>query len=291
MRDQAVRLRLAAQAPPLQKIDTGTGGPRVIAVASGKGGVGKTSLVVNLGLVLGRMQQRVLLLDADLGLANVEILLGLVPRFSLRDVLYGDKHIRDVVTPTTYGVRVVSGGSGLYELANLDSAQQARLLDMLLYFRDDTDCILIDTGAGINKSVIGFTAAAGEVIVVITPEPTSLTDAYSLLKVLARFGIVTEARVVVNRAAGDREGEQVAARLASAAERFLRLPVRHLGTIAEDATVATAVMCQRPLVVAHPASPAARQIEAIAHRLLYREAVPACQGNFVSRLLRAFGLG
>jgi len=260
-------------------------------VASGKGGVGKTSLVVNLGLVLGRLQQRVLLLDADLGLANVEILLGLAPRFSLRDVLYGDKHIRDVVTPTTYGVRVVSGGSGLYELANLDSAQQARLLDMLLYFRDDTDWILIDTGAGINKNVIGFTAAAGEVIVVITPEPTSLTDAYSLLKVLARFGIVTEARVVVNRAAGDREGEQVAARLASAAERFLRLPVRHLGTIAEDAAVATAVMCQRPLVVAHPASPAARQIEAIAHRLLHREAVPACRRNFVGRLLRAFGLG
>jgi len=290
MRDQAVRLRFAAQAPPLQKIHTGTGGPRVIAVASGKGGVGKTSLVVNLGLVLGRMQQRVLLLDADLGLANVEILMGLAPRFSLRDVLYGDKHIRDVVTPTAYGVRVVSGGSGLYELANLDSAQQARLLDMLLYFRDDTDCILIDTGAGINKNVIGFTAAAGEVIVVITPEPTSLTDAYSLLKVLARFGIVTEARVVVNRAAGDREGEQVAARLASAAERFLRLPVRHLGTIPEDAAVATAVMRQHPLVLAHPASPAARQIAAIAHRLLHREAVPACQGNFVSRLLRAFGL-
>lgn len=268
----------------------GPGGPRVIAVTSGKGGVGKTNLVVNLGLVLGRMQQRVLLLDADLGLANIEIFLGLVPRYTLRDVLYGDKHIREVVTPAPYGVGVVSGGSGLYELANLDSAQQARILDMLLYFRDGTDYIFIDTGAGINKNVIGFAAVAGEVIVVITPEPTSLTDAYSLLKVLARFGIVAEALVVVNRAANELEGENVAARLAQAAERFLRLRVRHLGTVSEDAAVSAAIKKQYPLVLSHPTCPAARQITAIAQRLRHGEAAPARNGNFVSRLLRAFGL-
>ncbi|MEW5762013.1 MAG: MinD/ParA family protein [Bacillota bacterium] len=291
MRDQAVQLRLAAQIPPLQKLDLGPGGPRVIAVASGKGGVGKTSLAVNLGLVLGRMGRRVLLLDADLGLANAEILLGLAPRYSLRDVLYGDKHIREVVTPGPHNLWVVSGGSGFYELANLDSAQQSRVLEMLRYFRDDTDYILIDTGAGINKNVIAFAAAAGEVLLVITPEPTSLTDAYSLLKVLARFGVPAEVGAVVNRAADEFEGQAVAARLTGAADRFLRFPVRHLGTVCEDRAVGLAVKRQAPLVLAYPGSPAARNIVAVAHRLAEGGAPPGKNGNFVTRLLRAFGLG
>ncbi len=172
---------------PVVRRDDMPYGPRAIAVASGKGGVGKTSLSVNLALCLAKMGLKVTLFDADLGLANAEVLLGLFPSFSLYEVLYGDKTIEEITVQGPLGINVVSGGSGCLEMANLDHARRQRLLKMFNQFSGPDDIIIIDNGAGINKNVLGFVAAAGEVIIVVTPDPTSLTDAYALIKVLDNF--------------------------------------------------------------------------------------------------------
>ncbi|MCL6557868.1 MAG: MinD/ParA family protein [Firmicutes bacterium] len=265
-------------------------GPRVIAVTSGKGGVGKTSIVVNLGLILARLGRRVLLFDADLGLANIEVMLGISPPYTLYEFLYGNRSMEEVVYSGPKGLQIISGGSGIDELAHLDSAQRQRILEFLPYLRARTDFVLVDTGAGISRNVLGFVAAAEEVVIVITPEPTSLTDAYSLIKVLSKFKVHAEARLVVNRARDEREAQQTANKLRLVCSRFLNFDLSYLGAILEDGAVGQGIKNQQPFVLTQPYSVASRNLNRIADLLIEgKECAPKAAERFLDRLLRLFG--
>lgn len=263
-------------------------GPRAIAVASGKGGVGKTSLSVNLALCLAQMGRGVTLFDADLGMANVEILLGLAPPYSLYEVLYEDKTLEEITVEGPLGINVISGGSGFLEMANLDNTRRQRILGMLNQLNGRDDFVIIDTGAGINKNVLGFVAAAGEVIIVVTPEPTSMTDAYALIKVLANFKVHSEVHLVVNRAADRREAMRTLGRISTVTERFLEIKLNSLGWIPEDKKVSQAIKSQQPYFLTSPNSSASRSVAGIAEFLL-EGARPSSSEGFWGKLMGLFG--
>ncbi len=287
--DSNIKKGTAAEGP-------GGQGARVIAVSSGKGGVGKTSLVVNLAITLAAMGKRVVIFDADLGLANAEVLMGITPPGTLFDCLYGNKDIADIIIPGPCGVKLVSGGSGFLELANLDNARRQEVIESLSYFDREADFLIVDTGAGISKNVLGFVAAANEVMVVVTPEPTSLTDAYSLIKVLAMFKMHPEVMLVINRAGDEREALRTAQRMEKVVGQFLQISVSSIGWIAEDRMVSQAVKDQEPFSMFHPHSPAALSISNMARYLVTGRrqegggpfsAVGAM--GFIRRLTRLFG--
>lgn len=270
--DQAASLRILAEEKKLGKHKLGfpesDGGPVVIAVTSGKGGVGKTSMVVNLGLLLAKQGVRTVILDADLGLANVEVLVGIVPPYSIYDVLYGNKTFQEILINGPFDLKIVSGGSGLQELANIEQSQREKLISSLAFFQDKTEVLLIDTGAGISRNVLGFVAAAGEVIVVVTPEPTSLTDAYSLIKVLAKFELHERVFFIVNQASSEQEAILTAERIILVANRFLRnIKLKYLGFILSDNIVVEAVKNQTPFVIMHPNSQATKSLTQITIKL------------------------
>ncbi|MBS3977613.1 MAG: MinD/ParA family protein [Syntrophomonadaceae bacterium] len=289
MKDQAARLR---ELTSFYQRDYQVSRPatmRIIAVTSGKGGVGKTNVVVNLAISLGQRGKRVIILDADLGMANVDVLMGLIPRCSLIDVVQGQKTVKEIMLRGPANVGLIPGGSGIQELANLEYYQRERLLQGLLGFEDEADFLLIDTGAGISKNVIGFVSAAHEVIVVITPEPTSITDAYGLIKILSRIKVHDKVNLVVNRIRTLTEAELAAEKVTSAASRFLKFKVEHLGSIAEDRSVGRAVMSQEPLMVAFPNSAAAKNLSEIAGALITGgQATSRGMGGFINRLTRLF---
>ncbi|HHW08094.1 MAG TPA: MinD/ParA family protein [Clostridia bacterium] len=292
MKDQAARLRelvhdsVKKQSPPPVKQTAGT---RIIAVASGKGGVGKSNLVVNLSIALAQRGKKVVIFDADLGLANLDILMGLVPRYTLYDVLYGRKELRDVIIDGPAGVQVIPGGSGIQELANVKPQDQQRLLDALQEVAAAADYVFIDTGAGISRVVVGFLAAAQEVIIVTTTEPTSLTDAYGVIKILAKYGEHAEIKTVINRVNSLQEGENAGRRLKMTALRFLNLELESLGCIREDKMLIKAVKEQQPVLLKYPFSHAAEDIQVIAGNLS-NTVVPRPFGvqKFLNRLHRLF---
>ncbi len=264
--------------------------PRVIALTSGKGGVGKTNVTVNLGIGLANLGSRVILFDADLGLANVEVVLGLAPRYTLYDFLYNGKTLRDILVPGPNNLKIISGGSGLLELANLNSQEIIRLRDAVKEFENDVDFVLVDTGAGLNKNVLAFVAAAQEVVVVVTPEPTSVTDAYGLIKVLAKFNTHSEVKIIINRVQKKQEAEETFRKLQVTAEHFLpNISIKRLGVIPEDAAVVKAVKKQRPFITFYPDSAAGAAVRESAAKLA---GVSADNGagllGFFSRLTRLF---
>ncbi|AEF94627.1 Cobyrinic acid ac-diamide synthase [Desulfotomaculum nigrificans CO-1-SRB] len=270
----------------------GDSGSRVIAVASGKGGVGKTNLVVNLAVELRRRGKRVAIFDADLGMANAEVLLGIVPQYTMYDFLFKGKSIKDIMVCAEQGIYVISGGSGFLELANLDSRSRQRLSQCLQELEDDFDYILVDTGAGISKTVLGFVAAADEVIVVITPEPTSLTDAYGLIKILAKYHVHDEIMVTVNRAADEKEAQRTFKRLELTASRFLQIKLINLGFIPEDHAVVRAVKNQQPFMIMNPSSWASQNLARITDYLVLDQGgPPAGLNGFLDKLMRLFGQG
>jgi len=272
-------------------------GSRVIAVSSGKGGVGKTSLVVNLAITLASLGQRVVIFDADLGLANAEVLMGITPPNTLFDCLYGEKSIEEIIIPGPSGVKLVSGGSGFLELANLDSSRRQQLIESLAYFDREADFLIIDTGAGISKNVLGFVAAANEVIVVVTPEPTSLTDAYSLIKVLAMFKVHSEVMLVINKAGDEREAKRTAQKMENVVNQFLQIRVSSIGWIIEDRLVSQAVKNQEPFSMFYPNSLPAQSITMIARYLITGKqeagSLPGAGSGgamgFIKKLTRLFG--
>ncbi|HBT47457.1 MAG TPA: hypothetical protein DEA73_06220 [Peptococcaceae bacterium] len=279
--DQAARLRELVQG-------SSPGGVRSLAVASGKGGVGKTNIVVNLSLALARRRKRVMVLDADLGLANVDILLGLVPRWDLSQVVRGEKELGEIVIEGPAGIRLIPGGSGVQELAEMTNQQREGLIRALSRVTEGTDFFLIDTSAGISRHVLSFAAAAGEAVIVTTPEPTALTDAYGLIKGLSRLGV--RLHLLVNRALAPGDGREAAARLQATARRFLAVEVPLLGIVPEDRTVGLAVREQRPLVLHYPSSPAARALEEVADRLAGAPPSPTGgRGGFWQRLSLLWG--
>lgn len=247
---------------------TGHSAVRVMAITSGKGGVGKTHIVVNLAYALQRLGARVLILDADLGLGNVDVLLGIAPQFTLQHVLEGTKTLAEILVEGPAGMMILPAGSGVQELAHLTEAQRTRLLEALDTFDDELDFVLVDTGAGISANVMYFNIAAQDSVIVVTPEPTSLTDAYALVKVLATQYAATHFKVVLNMVASVAEAEDVFHRLTMVTQRFLHISLEYLGFIPRDMSFLHAVRQQQALLEYAPHSPAARCFQDIARTVL-----------------------
>jgi len=263
--------------------------PRVIAVTSGKGGVGKSNIVVNLGLALARQGHQVLLMDADLGLANLDILLGLTPTATIHDLFSHRKTLAEVLVQGPEGLMILPASQGIQELADLDGYQKQFLLNELDHYSENLQVVLIDTGAGISRNVLFFNLAAQERIVVTTNEPTSLTDAYALIKVLAtRYG-ETRFKLLVNNLAHPQEGERVYRTLLKVMERFLGrdLVLEYLGEILYDEAVPKAVQRRQAVLSLYPHCRASRSFQELARRL-WESPSPPVTGNlkfFWRRLL------
>jgi flagellar biosynthesis protein FlhG len=286
MHDQAERLRqLALAADSRRNIIKHKKIPRVITVTSGKGGVGKTNLVVNLAIALAKKGKKVAIMDADLGLANVDIILGLLPMYNLSDVVKGTKTLNEIIVTGPEGLKIIPGGSGLAELANLGPEQRNRLLDGMMALDDMADILLIDTGAGLSRSVLSFVTAADEVVVITTPEPTAITDAYGIIKVVSKYKIHQQIKLVVNQVRDSCEGKNIAERFAEVSNKFLHVDIQFLGQICSDTQVVSAVKQQQPFVTLYPRTRAAQDVNVIAEKLLdIAPEKPRGLGGFLSRL-------
>ncbi len=252
---------------------------RVVAVTSGKGGVGKTNVSVNLAASAALLGQRVLLIDADLGLANSHILLGATPRYHLGQVLDGTVGLDDALEPGPHGIRVLSASSGEQELTRLSDAQKHHLLASLDPLDDRFDLVIVDCGAGIGDNVVFFAGAAQMTLLVVTPEPTSLTDAYAAVKVLSQRGGVRHFTVVVNWAVDDRQGRDVFQKLVRVTDLFLQAKMSYGGSVPRDENVQRAVMAQQPIVDLYPQSPASRSLGTMARALLAWTPPPTVDGG------------
>jgi flagellar biosynthesis protein FlhG len=241
---------------------------RVIAISSGKGGVGKSSVVVNLALALDRLGKRVLIMDADLGLANIDILLGLAPKYNISHVLDGSKRLEDVLVQGPGMVRVMPASSGVQELTKLTDDQKLLFLEMLDGLETEIDILLIDTGAGISDTVVYFNLAAQEKIVLVTPEPTSLTDAYALIKVLYTRHEERHFKILTNVVKDEAAGKAIFAKISKVADHFLDgLSLDYLGAVPYDPCMPKAVMQQKPLLELFPQAPAAKAFVGLANKL------------------------
>lgn len=253
---------------------------RTIAVTGGKGGVGKSNVAVNIALELAAAGWRVSLLDADLALANMDVLLGVNPQYHLGHVLTGERTLAEVVVETTNGVRLIPGGSGFEELANLSPSQQQRLIAELSAMEAESDFMIIDTAAGIGANVTSILRAASEVIIVTTPDPTAVIDAYATIKVLHRHSPTKPVWIIVNDVVGIGDAAQIFGQISGAATRFLQHPLEHIGTIPRDGELAEAVRRQIPVVVYAPQTPASRSLRLIAKQLdqVHRSSVNPADG-------------
>lgn len=252
---------------------------RVITVTSGKGGVGKSNFAVNMAIALCEFKQRVILLDADMGLANVDVIMGISPAYNLAHVIAGEKTIPDVIYEGPNGVRIIPGGSGMHELANLKDWQLENFLTKLSHLEGMADYLIIDTGAGLSKTVLSFVLSADEVIVLTTTEPTSLTDAYGLIKTVRQQRYSGKVSVVVNRASSSVEATVVYNKLKIAATMFLKYSVDYLGFLREDSKVGKAVREQQPFIQSYPLTNASQDIYAMAARLCNKDYNPQDQSG------------
>lgn len=242
---------------------------RVITVTSGKGGVGKTNFSVNLAIQFSKMNKKVVIIDADFGLANIEVLFGVMPRYSLADVLRGDRDIEDVLTNGPMGIKFISGGSGLRELSNVSERQLSYFINNFSYLDAISDIIIIDTGAGISPSVVNFIKASDETIIVTTPEPTSITDAYALIKTIKSEAVsLPTFKMVVNRVDDEAEGIEIYTKINRASSRFLGINIENLGSIPYDAYLVKAVKRQQPAVICFPKCEFARCVSNISYKLM-----------------------
>lgn len=243
----------------------------VITVTSGKGGVGKSNMSVNLAIQLHKLGKRVIILDADFGLANVEVMFGIRPAYSLADLMFKNKELKDIICPGPRGIGIISGGSGIQEMANLTKYQIENLTSKLYELDELADVIIIDTGAGISDAVLEFVTHSTEVILVATPEPTSITDAYALLKSVNKrddFDKNQKIRMITNRVDSIKEGKELFDKLNVVVNRFLDVNIDFLGAVPQDSNVSKAVMRQIPFSIAYPNTQAAIAVNDIAHELL-----------------------
>jgi len=257
------------QAHGLRKlVDDSRDRARVIAVSSGKGGVGKTNLSVNLGIALASLGKDVVLVDVDIGLANADVVLGVKTRFDLRHVLIGEVSLESALVEAPGGIRLLAGSSGVRTVSDLDAAQRSFLVSCFEELTYSNDFVLIDTGAGITRNVIHFAAAADEVLVVTTPEPTAMTDGYALIKTVSREKGYGRIRLVCNQAFDRLEAGRVCARIREVSMRFLDLEVENLGYVLADERVSRAVRRRRPFFLEYPHCPASDCVLTIAERLV-----------------------
>jgi flagellar biosynthesis protein FlhG len=265
---------------------------RVITVTSGKGGVGKTNVTINLALALSRKGLKVVILDADFGLANIDVLFGIVPKYTLLDLIHDEKSIFEVLTDGPDNIKFLSGGSGVEELIHLDRKQLRKFVSNINLLDKLFDVILIDTGAGLSQHVMSFVMAADEIILVTTPEPTAITDAYALIKMVSRRDRKKPIQILVNKAENSREAENISEKLSAVSEKFLSLKLLKLGYILFDDTVTKSVKIQKPFSMYNPKCIAARNISDVADKLFLN---PCLEGNsgakgFIYKLLSFFSV-
>lgn len=252
---------------------------RVIAITSGKGGVGKTNIVANLGFAFSHLGRKVLILDADLGLGNLDVLLGIAPKFNISHVIHGEKRLADILVEGPGEMKILPASSGIQELTQLTHEQKMRFLTDLDRLIDDVDILLIDTAAGISTDVMDFNVSAHEIIVVVSPEPTAITDAYALMKVLSLRYAEKCCQLLVNMAGSPREGEDVFRQLELVTERFLDIHVDYLGCVLRDEKVTRGVKHQRLVCDLYPASRASRCFTQLAERMVKASPASRPKGN------------
>jgi len=275
MADQAEKLREIMRerknskngSPKLNGI-ANNGQTRIIAVSSGKGGVGKTNIAINLALSYGQLGKKVVVMDADLGLANVNVVLGIIPKYNLYHLIRKQKKMKDIIQDTSYGIQIVAGASGFSKIANLSEEERNSFVDELQDL-STADILIIDTGAGVSNNVLSFIAAADDVIIVTTPEPTAITDAYGIIKIIATEieSLNLGLKLVVNRVKSVTEAKKVAERVINIAGQFLNLRVDYLGFVYDDEMVHNAVVRQKPFLVMDSKGKASMCIRHIMGRL------------------------
>lgn len=266
--DQAHTLRRIAESEV--KMNSSENTPRVIAVTSGKGGVGKTNVVTNIAYLFSSAGKRVFVLDADIGLANIDVMLGLTPEYNLQHVFCGEKTLADIIVEGPGGMKILPASSGVQELAELTQEQKLHLLSEFSTLTDSIDLFLIDTGAGISSNVMYFNMAAQDRIVIVTPEPTSITDAYAIMKVMSKKYSVARFSMIVNQVRNEQEARQLYSNLSGVAEQFLNISIDYLGYIVADGNVTRSVKHQQPVSVLYPESPASLCYVQLAKKILTR---------------------
>jgi len=277
--DQASGLRQMVKPRPI----------RVIAVTGGKGGVGKTNVSINLAVALADMGKRVMILDADLGLANIDIALGLHPEYDLSHVLRGERSLSEVVLEGPAGVRVVPASSGIQKMAELSTAEHAGLINAFSEISNDIDVLVVDTAAGISDTVVSFSRAAQELVVVVCDEPASITDAYALIKLLNREYGVNRFRILSNMVRSTQEGKDLYNKLYRVTERYLDVMLNYMGSIPFDESLRKAVKSQKPVVQAFPRSPASQAFKNLAKKADNWPVPAGANGHlqfFVERLIQ-----
>lgn len=292
MEDQAEQLRelMRAKNNNSQTVPSGATKQarktRIITVASGKGGVGKTNVSVNMALAYARLGKKVIVMDADLGLANVNVMLNMIPKYNLYHVIRKQKTMKDILLDTEYGIQIVAGASGFSKIANLSEDERQNFIQEL-YTLSNADIIIIDTSAGVSNNVLSFVAAADDAVIVTTPEPTAITDAYGIIKIIATEidNLNMGLKLVVNRVKTVAEAKKVADRMINIAGQFLNLKVDYLGFIYDDPAVPQAVLRQRPFMVLDPKSKASLCVQHIVGRMEKTEIrQDGGLGNLIKRL-------
>lgn len=241
---------------------------KVISITSGKGGVGKTNIVANLGISFSRMGKKVLIFDADLGLGNLDILLGLAPKYNLSQVISGEKKFKDILIEAPGEMSILPASSGIHEFTKLTESQQIRIIRELNSILDEFDILLIDTAAGISSDVMYFNTIAEEIIVVVSPEPTSITDAYALMKVLSIKYSATKFKLLINQSRDINEAKRVFKQLRLVTDRFINISLEYLGHIEYDGNVTTSVKNQRAIIEMFPNSVASKCFNKIVKKYL-----------------------
>ena len=294
MNSQADNLRLFVQSMRQQmyaEIQGENRKTRVITITSGKGGVGKSNYAVNLAIALSELQQKVILLDADLGLANIDVIFGINPAYNLAHVIAGEKTVSQIICEGPKGLKIIPGGNGMQELANLNEWQINSFLLKLSHLDGIADFFLIDTAAGLSKAVLSFALSADEVMVITTNEPTALTDAYGMIKTIRQHRYSGKVSLVINRVASGADATMAFNKLKIAVNRFLKCPIEYLGAIREDPRVGEAIKEQQPFILRFPSAEASRDIYSIAARLTDQETtLPSENGIrvFFSRVAHYF---
>ncbi|HPF59093.1 MAG TPA: MinD/ParA family protein [Candidatus Competibacteraceae bacterium] len=262
---------------------------RVICITSGKGGVGKTNITVNLALALSLQNQNVMLLDADLGLANVDVILGLHPLYNLSHVISQERTLEEIIIAGPNGIRIIPASSGIKHMAELGPEENAGLVNAFSELNDSLDIMLIDSAAGISDSVVTFCRAAHEVVVVVCDEPASITDAYAMIKLLSQDYDVDRFHILANRVMTAQEGRELFTKLVKVSDRFLDVTLDFFGSIPEDPQLRKAVQAQRAVVEAFPGSRSAEAFHRLATQVVSRWPMPRTASGylqfFIERLI------
>ena len=265
---------------------------RIIAVTSGKGGVGKTNVATNMGIAYAQMGKKVIVLDADLGLANVNVIMNVIPQYNLYHVIKKQKKLSEIIIDTEYGIKLIVGASGFSKIANMGEAERDEFIKEM-YTLSDVDIIIIDTSAGVSKNVLSFVAAADEVVIITTSEPTAITDAYGIIKVIATEvdNMSLNLKMIINRVDSAAEGKRIADRMINIAAQFLNLKIEYLGFIYNDPLVTKAVIKQKPFLIAEPNGKASSCLKHIVSRMEKNE-IPETgseSGGFARFVKKLFG--